>query len=70
MKAEKVIEIMGRELRAIGKYYRNDWSDFDGRSLRSQLENLASWGEKATKGDTQEEFTGFTEMLTEQANSY
>lgn len=68
MDAVKVVEIMGRELVAIGQYYRNDWSDFDGRTLRSQLDDLVSWGNKATKGETQEEYTAFTEMLAEQAN--
>ncbi len=68
MNAEQVVEIMCRELGAIGQYYRNDWSDFDGRSLRSQLAGLASWGTQAVKApiETQEEFTGFTEMLAEQ----
>jgi hypothetical protein len=68
MDAAKVVEIMGRELAAIGQYYRNDWSGFDGRTLRSQLADLASWGDKATKGETQEEYTDFTEMLVEQAS--
>ena len=68
MDAAKVVEIMGRELAAIGQYYRNDWSDFDGRTLRSQLADLASWGDKATKGETQEEYADFTEMLAEQAS--
>ena len=66
MNAEKVVEIMGRELAAIGQYYRNDWSDFDGRTLRSQLADLASWGAKAAKGETQEEYANFTKMLAEQ----
>lgn len=66
MDAKKVVEIMGRELGAIGQFYRNDWSDFDGRSLRSQLNELASWGKHAINGETQEEFTRFTERLAEQ----
>lgn len=29
-------------LRALGQAYRMDWSDFDGRSLKGELELLAS----------------------------
>lgn len=36
-------EILERELRALGQYYRNDWSDFDGRTLRDQIEKLLQW---------------------------
>lgn len=68
MNEKNVIEIMGRELAAIGQYYRNDWSDFDGRTLRSQLAGLAAWGKQAANGEIVDEFTSFTEMLTEQAD--
>lgn len=68
MNAEKVVEIMGRELGAIGQYYRNDWSGFDGRTLRSELDRLARWGAGAVNGDGPEDFTEFTEQLAEQAN--
>lgn len=68
MNAEKVVEIMGRELGAIGQYYRNDWSDFDGRTLRSELNELAQWGAGAVKGEGALDFTDFTDMLADQAS--
>lgn len=66
MNAEKIVEIMGRELDAIGQYYRNDWSGFDGRTLQGELNRLATWGIGAVKGEGVEDFTEFTEQLAEQ----
>ncbi|MDD5616329.1 MAG: hypothetical protein PHH85_09025 [Candidatus Methanoperedens sp.] len=31
------IEVLKAEVRAIGQYWRNDWSSFDGRELRDQI---------------------------------
>ena len=67
-RTEKVAKVICRELYAIGQYYRNDWSEFDGRSLQVQLEDLALWIDKATNGETQEEYMGFTKLLAEQAH--
>lgn len=36
-------DAVGRALRALGAAYRGDWSDFDGRSLRHQLEEVADF---------------------------
>ncbi len=54
-----------RELQALGQYYRNDWSDFDGRSLRSELSQICSWYKDENDVD---EFKVFSEMLEEQTN--
>lgn len=32
---------VGQALRMLGAAYRSDWMDFDGRTLRSQLDELA-----------------------------
>ncbi len=37
---EKRIEIAIRELTSLGQGWRNDWSGFDGRTLRRQLEEI------------------------------
>lgn len=29
------------ELEALGQYYRNDWSEVDGRTIRMELETIA-----------------------------
>jgi len=47
MNAEKVLDIVLREMQAYGCGWRNDWSDFDGRQLRGQLIELALWAKKA-----------------------
>ena len=59
-------KIIVRELTALGQYWRNDWSDFDGRSLRSDLEDLTNWFEN----ETDVEFTEFTEMLKRQEENF
>ena len=66
MIAEDIIQSMRRELNALGQYYRNDWSDFDGRTLRSQLNQLTNWSIKAID-DKVEDFTEFTELLEDQS---
>ena len=35
--------IVVRELRALGQAWRNDWSEFDGRQLRDQLDAIANF---------------------------
>lgn len=47
MEAKKVLDIVMREMCAYGQGWRADWSDFDGRVLRQQLERLASWAADA-----------------------
>lgn len=64
MKPDK-INIAIRELRALGQYYRNDWSGFDGRTLRDQLAEFANFLSAET-----EDFTLFTELLEEQKDDY
>ena len=58
-------EVAAREMRRLGQYYRNDWSDFDGRTLRYHLDALAEWLTLPFDKDV-EEFTNFSEMLEEQ----
>jgi len=47
MNAEKVLDIVLREMQAYAYGWRCDWSDFDGRHLRDQLNDLAIWAEGA-----------------------
>ena len=55
------IAIAQRELKALGQYYRNDWSDFDGRTLRTELEELATF-----LSSDKQDFTEFTSDLKDQ----
>ena len=55
------IAIAQRELKALGQYYRNDWSDFDGRTLRTELEELATF-----LSSDKLDFTEFTSDLKDQ----
>ena len=65
MKAEKVLEIVNRELTAIGNGWRYDWSDFDGRSLSSQLSSISSFSDRALKSDVDIDYTEGTEFEEE-----
>jgi hypothetical protein len=56
------IEIVKRELNALGQYWRNDWSDFDGRTLRDQLDTIASFLD-----NKETDLTEFSDLLKEQA---
>lgn len=46
MEAESVFAAM----EMLGEAWRGDWSDFDGRTLRSQLDQLARLGREALAG--------------------
>lgn len=56
------IKILERELKALGQYYRNDWSDFDGRTLRDQIDDIFLW----FNNNENTEFVNFTEKLAKQ----
>ena len=62
MKAEKVLKIVNREMCAYGDGWRADWSDFDGRTLRSQLDSVASWSVKALASEVDIDLTSGTEF--------
>lgn len=48
---------------ALGTAWRNDWSDFDGRTLRSQLEDLDAIYVKEHRGeDVTEDVRSFIEI--------
>jgi hypothetical protein len=47
-------------LHALGTAYRGDWSDFDGRTLRSQLDEVSRIIRKESQGeDVRREVGGF-----------
>ena len=54
-----ILKIVLREMKAIGEGWRMDWSDFDGRTLRDQLNNLAEWAETGDDPD----YTSGSEFL-------
>ena len=65
LSTERVLEITLREMQAIGQAWRLDWSDFDGRVLRNQLNDLSDWAEKAARDDTRSEYIAGSEFLSE-----
>ena len=65
MEAEKVLQIVCREMTQIGYGWRGDWSDFDGRRLRDQLDDLDSWAEKALTSEIDLDYTEGTEFRNE-----
>jgi len=58
-------DILLRELSCLGQYYRNDWSDFDGRTLRYELNQLIKFIESDDK-----EFNEFSQQLKEQEEGF
>ncbi len=66
MEKEQILMVVKREMCSLGEYYRNDWSDFDGRTLRNQLDILGGWATDAENGKTNEEFTAYSEMFEQQ----
>jgi len=65
MKAEKVLEIVLREMRAYGNGWRSDWSGFDGRTLQWQLDNINSFAKKALTSDNDIDCTSGTDFKKE-----
>lgn len=65
MKADKVLEIVLREMTAYGIAYRTDWSEFDGRTLRDQLDDIEKWAKKALDSNDEIGYTEGTDFLKE-----
>jgi len=68
MEAGKVLEIVRREIEAIGQGWRNDWSFFDGRTLRAQLESISNFADKALKSNIDIDYTEGTEFLNKNSD--
>ena len=68
MDAQKVLDIVLREMTAIGEGWRADWNGFDGRTLRHQLGKLADWARMALRSDNDLDYTDGTEFLKDQRN--
>jgi len=58
MTEKEILNNVLREMTAIGRGWRSDWSDFDGRTLRAQLDDIKNW---ACDNPT-EEYTQGTEF--------
>ena len=54
---ERALQIVVRELRCYGSGWRADWSHFDGRTLRDQLDSLAIWAVEYAAGERDDEYT-------------
>jgi hypothetical protein len=65
MEASDVLKIVLREMTAYGTGWRCNWSDFDGRTLRNQLDSLAEWAESALRSERPVDFTRGTEHYRE-----
>ncbi|HEY8414358.1 MAG TPA: hypothetical protein VIK99_01165 [Thermaerobacter sp.] len=65
-RTRKVLGIVLREMRAYGSGWRADWSDFDGRTLRDQLDRLAVWALAALAGETDDEYRDGTKFCEAQ----
>lgn len=61
--ADRVLPIVLREMCAIGTGWRLDWSGFDGRTLRNQLDSLASWAKAALENPDLLEYTEGSDFL-------
>ena len=68
MEASKVLAIVQREINAIGQGWRQDWSDFDGRTLRSQLGSISMFADNALKSDVDIDCIEGTEFLDNISN--
>lgn len=65
------IKITIREMKALGQTWRNDWSDFDGRTLRYQLELLANFlGSTDPESEDAEDFTAYSTELKIQEEEF
>ena len=63
MTAEKVLQIVLREMRAVSDYWRGDWRDFDGRILECQFEGIEEWANKAIANKTEKEYREESDAL-------
>ena len=54
---EEILAVVLREMVAVGNRWRMDWSDFDGRQLRYELDAIAKWSMDALEGKVEEEYT-------------
>lgn len=67
MDAKQVLEIVLREMTAIGQGWRTDWSEFDGRTLRLQLDKISKFANEALQSDEVMNCTLGTEFLEKQS---
>ena len=63
MEAKEVLEIVLREVDHYGDAYRTSWSDFDGRTLRYQLDGLIKFAHTALSSSEKIEFSKGAEFL-------
>lgn len=66
MNADEVLAITMREIRMIGEGWRVSWAHFDGRTLRSQLDDIARWARAALDSESRLDCTEGTEFYVRQ----
>jgi hypothetical protein len=64
---DEILGVVLKEISANGQRWRNDWSDFDGRQLRHELNDITEWATKAKMGIEIEEYTENRERLKNQS---
>ena len=67
MSESEILDTVLREMVAIGHGWRCDWSHFDGRELKGQLNQLAKWAETARDDSSITEYMEGTKFSEEQA---
>ena len=65
MTDREILEVVLREMTAYGRGWRKNWSGFDGRTLKHQLNSIAEWAQEAIRTREESNFTGGTEMEQE-----
>ena len=61
----EVLLVVLREMEAFGNGWRMDWSEFDGRTLRNQLDSLSKWAYQRLQGEDLPEFKRGSEFYNE-----
>ena len=65
MEPKEVLEVVLREMMAYAYAWRNDWSDFDGKTLRDQLADVVKWAGDALRGTTNVEYKRGSEFYSD-----
>ena len=65
MTDREILEVVLREMTAYGRAWRSNWSGFDGRTLKHQLNRIADWAHKAIGTREESDFIEGTEFEKE-----
>jgi len=62
MTDREILEVVLREMTAYGRRWRSNWSGFDGRTLRDQLNGIANWANNAIETREKSDFVKGTDF--------